>query len=89
MYFKMRTLKKGVAFLFSEKTTICLNVSVPWVTWIPEASSLSSFRRITLLVLLIGAQCLQVEWCQTIILMQQVYTGVRFLPQFIDSWESM
>lgn len=54
---------KSVTFLFSKKTTICLNVSVPWVTWMPEASGLTAFRRITLLVLMIEAQCLQVEWC--------------------------
>lgn len=56
-------LWKSVTFLFSEKATICLNVSVPWVTWMPEASGRTAFRRITLLVLMIEAQCLQVEWC--------------------------
>lgn len=34
--------QKTVIFLLLEKTTICLNVSVPWVTWMPEASDLLS-----------------------------------------------
>lgn len=55
--------EKSVTFLFSEKTTIYLNFSVPWVTWMPEASGLTAFRRITLLTLMIEAQCLHVEWC--------------------------
>lgn len=53
---------KSVTFLFLEKTTICFNVSVPWVTWMLETSGLTAFR-ITLLVLVIEAQCLQVEGC--------------------------
>lgn len=42
-------------FAFREKkkhTHICLNVFVPWVTWMPEASGLTAFRRITFLALM-------------------------------------
>lgn len=38
-------------FVFREKKN-CLNVFVPWVTWMPEASGLTAFRRITFLALM-------------------------------------
>lgn len=34
--------QKSATFLLLEKTTIYLNVSVPWVIWMPEASALLS-----------------------------------------------
>lgn len=79
--------EKSATFMFSEKTTICLNVSVPWVSWMPEASGLTPLGRFTLLVLMIEP-C---KWStvlskQIIILLQQIHIeGVHSLPQFIVS----